>query len=175
VVELLNYRKLVGPLTAAAAGCAGRLTLRRLRRAEHGQAAVEFALILLPLALIIFGVLDFGRALNYYNDLTQLAGQGARAASVNQNPNGGVASAAFQSQLAGNADSPELKNPAVTVCISAPQGWPPKTGDPITVKTSHDFHFIPLIHSATITLSSTQTVRFESTAPSFTNGGSGCP
>ena len=144
-------------------------------RAERGQAAVEFALVLLPLSLIIFGILDFGRALNYYNDLTQLAGQGARAAAVNQDPNGGVAGAAFQSDLAANADSPELKNPAVTVCISAPQGWPPKTGDPVTVKTSHAFHFIPLIHSATITLSSSQTVRFEGTSPSFTQGGTGCP
>jgi Flp pilus assembly protein TadG len=154
----------------------GRCMVRgggRLRE-QAGQAVVEFAILIFPLVLIVFGILDFGRALNYYNDLTQLAGQGARAAAVNQNPNGGVASSGFQAELAGNADAPELKSPAVKVCVSAPQGWPPKTGDPIKVVTSHDFHFIPIIHSATISLSSSQTLRFESVSPSFTQGGPGC-
>ena len=160
----------------------GRLSALRRRmvhvadrlREQAGQAVVEFAILIFPLALIIFGILDFGRALNYYNDLTQLSGQGARAAAVNQNPNGGVATSGFQAELASLADSPELKNPAVKVCITAPQGWPPHTGDPIKVETSHDFHFIPLVHSATISLSSSQTLRFESNAPSFTQGGPGC-
>src|SRR5262249_25698707 len=56
-----------------------------LRRDEGGTALVEFALIAPLLFLLIFGIIDFGRALNYYNELTQLAGQGARAAAVNRN------------------------------------------------------------------------------------------
>ena len=37
----------------------GRL-LRALRREQRGQALVEFALVFLPLALIILGGIDFG-------------------------------------------------------------------------------------------------------------------
>ena len=49
---------------------------------------MEFALIAPLLFLLLFGIIDFGRALDYYNQVTQLAGQGARAAAVNRNPDG---------------------------------------------------------------------------------------
>lgn len=56
--------------------------LRRLARAERGQALVEFAVVLTPLLLIIMAILFFGRLENYSNQMTQLAEQGARSASV---------------------------------------------------------------------------------------------
>ena len=59
---------------------------RGLARSERGTAIVEFALIAPLLFFLVFGIIEFGRALNYYNDLTQLAGQGARAAIVSRNP-----------------------------------------------------------------------------------------
>src|SRR5206468_8538326 len=102
---------------------------RSFVRDERGTAVVEFALVLIPLSLIIFGILDFGRALNYYNDLTQLAGQGARAASVNQNIDGTPADSTFEAKLAAENDSPELKN-KVQVCI---QSVPGSVGSPVTV------------------------------------------
>src|SRR6478736_8649423 len=61
---------------------------RRRARSERGTAVVEFALVAPLLFLIVFGVIEFGRVLNAYNQLTQLAGQGARAAAVNRNPDG---------------------------------------------------------------------------------------
>jgi Flp pilus assembly protein TadG len=151
-----------------------RALCRALRDGEGGQAVVEFAILIFPLCFIVFGIIDFGRALNYYNDLTQLAGQGARAAAVNQNPNGGVADGTFQQQLAGDADSPELKNPAnhIIVCINAGD-MPANTGAPVTVRTSYTFNFIPLIHSASITLSAVQTERFEGVSPLYSAGCSG--
>jgi Flp pilus assembly protein TadG len=140
-----------------------------LRRDQHGQALVEFALVALPLFLIIFGIIDFARALNYYNDLTQLAGQGARAAAVNQDPNGGVAGALFQNHLFADLDSPEMRNstPPATVCITT---MPTTTGTPVKVTASYVFHFIPLIHPVAITLSASQTERFEGTTPSYSAG-----
>ena len=69
------------------AGPSRRLSgARRLARSERGTAIVEFALIAPLLFFLVFGIIEFGRALNYYNDLTQLAGQGARAAIVSRNP-----------------------------------------------------------------------------------------
>lgn len=146
---------------------------RVLRRDERGQALVEFALVALPLFLIIFGIIDFARALNYYNDLTQLAGQGARAAAVNANPDGTAASGtSIQTQLLGDLDSPEMQakhSPAWTSICIAPQ-LPTQTGDPVTVTASYQFHFIPLVHSAAITLSASETERFEALSPSYSAG-----
>jgi hypothetical protein len=54
-----------------------RLTAQRTPR-DHGAAAVEFALLLPMLLLLIFGIIDFGRALNAQITLTQAAREGAR-------------------------------------------------------------------------------------------------
>jgi Flp pilus assembly protein TadG len=53
---------------------------RRRRRGagDRGAAAVEFALLLPLLLLIVFGLIDFGRALNAQVTLTQAAREGAR-------------------------------------------------------------------------------------------------
>jgi Flp pilus assembly protein TadG len=131
--------------------------LARLGRDERGTAVVEFALVLLPLALIVFGILDFGRALEYYNNMTQLAGQGARAASVNQNPDGTAAGATFQHQLACLASTGELRN-GITVQVTH---VPTNVGDPVTVQTSFSFHFIPLIRTTNLTLNAASTQRYE--------------
>lgn len=45
---------------------------------DHGAAAVEFALLLPVLLLLVFGIIDFGRALNAQITLTQAARAGAR-------------------------------------------------------------------------------------------------
>lgn len=36
--------------------------LRRLFRSQSGATAVEFALVCLPLLLLVFGIIEFGRA-----------------------------------------------------------------------------------------------------------------
>src|SRR4051794_39560264 len=141
--------------------------VRRLRarmRDDRGTAVVEFAIVAMPLFLIIFGVIDFGRALNYYNDLTQIAGQGARAAAVNANPNGAAAGTDFQHQLACYGTTAELRGRMNVQITTMPSTTSPN-GTPVAVKTSYSFHFIPLISSVNVTLSSTQTERYESTLP----------
>jgi Flp pilus assembly protein TadG len=138
--------------------------LRRRARSERGTAVVEFALVAPLLFLILFGIIDFARALNYYNDLTQLAGQGARAASVNQNPNGGTADNTFQHQLACAASTGELRK-GITVQITT---IPTVTGTPVTVHTSFAMTFLPGVSFGTLNLSSTQTERYEAvSAPSY--------
>lgn len=150
--------------------------VRRLVRSERGTAIVEFALIAPILFLVLFGIIEFGRILNTYNQLTQLAGQGARAAVVSFNPDGtpigdstGAAGGAcgsagthsIQCQLstfyAGN-DSLS----GVNVCIpSLPSG----IGQPVTVKTSYQYNFITgLFGFAHITLHTSQTERAEAPA-----------
>ena len=48
---------------------------------------VEFALILIPLLILVVGIIQFGIGLNYWLDMNRLANQGARWAVVNGWPN----------------------------------------------------------------------------------------
>jgi hypothetical protein len=52
------------------------------RGREDGAAAVEFALVLPVLMLLIFGIIDFGRMLNAKITITEAAREGARAAAL---------------------------------------------------------------------------------------------
>lgn len=55
-------------------------------RSERGQSLTEFALILPVLLLVVFGVVDFGRAIYAYNAVSNAAREGGRTAIVNQTP-----------------------------------------------------------------------------------------
>jgi len=170
----LPHRRLTGPSRRFSGA-------RRLARSERGTAVVEFALIAPLLFLIVFGIIEFGRLLNGYNQLTQLAGQGARAATVNRNPDGTAIAAAsgtvddsdcggktysIQCQLSKYyAKNDSLSN--VKVCIHS---LPASQGAPVTVKTTYRYNFITgLFGFAHIDLSSTQTERAEGTV-SYTAG-----
>jgi len=49
---------------------------------EGGQALVELALAIPLLLFVLFAIIDFGLAINQYNDTTNLANLGARALAV---------------------------------------------------------------------------------------------
>lgn len=60
---------------------------RRLRRArrsrgEEGAAAVEFALVVVPLLVILVGIMSYGYMLSFRQAISQAAAEGARAAAV---------------------------------------------------------------------------------------------
>ena len=51
-------------------------------KSEKGQAAVEFALVLPILLMLIFGIIDFGRVLYTKSALTSLSQEAARHVSI---------------------------------------------------------------------------------------------
>src|SRR6516164_4921226 len=53
-------------------------------REDRGAAAVEFALLLPVLLFLVFGIIDFGRALNAQITLTQAAREGAGMAALGE-------------------------------------------------------------------------------------------
>lgn len=55
-------------------------------RARRGQSMVEFALVGPLLFLMLFGMVDFGRAIFYSNEITNAAREGARIAVLASNP-----------------------------------------------------------------------------------------
>jgi Flp pilus assembly protein TadG len=99
---------------------------------DRGSAAVEFALVLPLLLLIVFGIIDFGRALNAQITLTQAAREGVRLAAL------GDTGAAIQARAA--AAAPGLSGVTVTVAASCAPGAGP-TAD-AQVNVSYTFSFI---------------------------------
>jgi len=51
----------------------------RVRRSESGAAAVEFALVILPLVFILYGLIAFGMVLALKQSVTSAAAEGARS------------------------------------------------------------------------------------------------
>ncbi len=116
---------------------------------EEGTALVEFALILPILALLLFAMLDFGKAFNYWIDETHLANEGARWAVVNKNPGGG----SLQQYILSQATTAELRNGGTSsivnpaqVCISFPNGTA-NVGDPVRVTVSATYHWLAFLGS----------------------------
>ncbi|HEY8453507.1 MAG: pilus assembly protein [Micromonosporaceae bacterium] len=60
-------------------------------RGDRGAAAVEAALVIPLLLLIVFGIIDFGRMLHAQITLTEAAREGARAVSLGLPPGPRVA------------------------------------------------------------------------------------
>jgi Flp pilus assembly protein TadG len=52
------------------------------RRDDSGASAVEFALVLPLLVLLLFGIISYGVMLSFRQSLSQAAAEGARAAAV---------------------------------------------------------------------------------------------
>ena len=126
---------------------------------------VEFALVLPLLLLLIFGIFDFGRAINYWIDATHMANEAARYAAVGNTPAGCTSlSVCVQAQ----ADSPELKNGGsysvpnpVRVCVLQPSTT--TVGSPITATATFTYNWLPFVNTS-ITQTSIQgsaTMRLE--------------
>jgi Flp pilus assembly protein TadG len=158
-----------------------RPELKRLRAAardDSGVALVEFALILPILAVMLFGMLDFGKAYNYWIDETQLAHEGARYAAVSQNPDPTNYPGDFLAALRNQADTAELRdggttsvpNP-LTVCVYLPDGA--QVGKPVTVEVRSSYKFLSFITSQVgVTegpIVARSTMRLER-VPTFANG-----
>jgi TadE-like protein len=118
-------------------------------------ALVEFALVLPLVLLLLFGMIDFGKAFNYWNDETHLSNEASRAAAVNRCPDCGGAK--INTWIKDRADSGELKNgsnsispPGLDVCIWFPDNSNPSDdpardhakGDPVEVVVSAKYNWL---------------------------------
>ncbi|KQR82919.1 pilus assembly protein TadE [Arthrobacter sp. Leaf337] len=97
------------------------------KQKERGAVAVEMAIVLPLLLLILIGTMEFGRVFNVQNSLTQAAREGARHAAIKYNKPGldvtGTALAA----------APSLDGLGVTVADNASSCGPDAD---VTVTTS---------------------------------------
>jgi Flp pilus assembly protein TadG len=150
-------------------------------RDESGVALVEFALVLPLLLLLLFGMLDFGKAFNYWIDETHLANEAARWAVVNNNPGSGT----LQAWVLSQADTPELRNGGTSsvptkaqVCITFPTnsqtGTSGRVGDPVNVTVSVTYNWLPFvggkINKTNVTIVGNSTMRLEAVPTNYSAG-----
>ena len=129
---------------------------------------VEFALVLPLLLLVVFGMIEFGRAVNYWIDSNHLANAAARWAVVDNNPGEGGGQS-LQSYILSQANTAELREggtsavpAAAEVCISFPDGTS-EVGDPVEATVTVDYNWMPFIDLdvATTELTGSATMRLE--------------
>ncbi|MDH3606693.1 MAG: pilus assembly protein [Acidimicrobiia bacterium] len=92
--------------------------MKSLRKSDRGAAMVEFAIIAPLLLLVVFGIIEFGRAYNAQNSLTHAAREGAREYAISQDA---VAGEAIAKAAATSLDSTQI-TATLTGCDSADQG-----------------------------------------------------
>jgi TadE-like protein len=128
-------------------------------RAQNGQALVEFALVLPIIFALVIGVLEFGQAFNYQNDLTNMANQAMRYAEVDSCAACGAQK--VETYIPTTADTKPLRD-GTTVCFSSSAGSFPTAGQPVTVKVSAPFTLLHALgFGGTVTISSTVTGRLD--------------
>jgi Flp pilus assembly protein TadG len=87
---------------------------------------VEFAIIAPLLLLLVFGIIEFGRAYNAQNSLTHAAREGAREYAITQDGQAGIATA----KAAATSLDPTKITATLTPCVS---------GDPATITLEYPF------------------------------------
>jgi hypothetical protein len=150
---------------------------------ERGVALTEFALILPVLMLLLLGMLEFGKAFNYWIDQTHLANQGARWAAVNRNPSSTPLTESLQQFIARGANTDELEQGGtsnvptplnVFICFPNTSS---NVGDPVRVIVSTSYHWLPLIGDAvgaSVPIRGTATMRIEQKPTNYAANGA-CP
>lgn len=130
-----------------------RTSGRAGRGGERGAAAVELAFVLVPLALLIFGILEFGRGYNARIQLTAAVREGARAAALGEND----ATVVEKTKQAATGLRPD--DVSVTV-VPAGGCSSLAADDDVAVDGTYPFTFdIPFFGTATITLSASGVMR----------------
>jgi hypothetical protein len=141
----------------------GLIPLRHRSDAERGQATTEFALILLPLLLLVAGIIQFGIGLNFWLDMQRLANQGARWAVVNCGKTPGIVCNPTLEAYLEQQPLSQGNTPDATICYEAMTGTggTAGVGDPVTVKLTEPFTFVPIVGLGTINLTASATMRLE--------------
>ncbi len=114
---------------------------------DQGAALVEFAIVLSLLVLILFGIIEFGRAYNAQETLTHAAREGVRVLAITGDPDAAV--------TATIAAAPGLDGALLTV---SPGACDP--GYPTQLTASYPFELtIPFFGSRSMTLDATAVMR----------------
>lgn len=146
-------------------------------RGENGQALVELAFVIPLLLLFLFGIIDFGLAINQQNQDTNIANVAAREAAVGTNSSpvcGGTPQPTLTAWA--KCEASAMGIPVTSVCVGDVSGSGYSSsytgGTPIKVVVNSDLNWLKLITGQVggflkSTIGSSATMRLETT-PSTT-------
>jgi len=110
-------------------------------KSEKGQAAVEFALVLPILLILIFGIIDFGRILYTKSALTSLSQETARHASIYYASEDDTTTQNYAINNAGTLDPDSLTG----ISVIFPSGEIP--GSDVVVTLTYEMYYItPIVN-----------------------------
>jgi len=121
------------------------------RTGERGAAMVEFAFVLVPLCLLVFGIISFGVILSFRQTMTQAAAEGARAAAAAPRDLAVARAQAATQQAMGaydrqcNAGTGVTCTFAIADCDGTTDGNDPAVADCMTVEIRYDQAGHPLL------------------------------
>jgi len=153
------------PSARPAAAAAPHHRWRRRGRDESGQAVVEFAIVVPLLCIVILAIVDFGKAMNYWHDMTHVANQIARQAAVNS-PDLGTTSEECAQLETNELRTGSARVDAAQVTITSTGAL----GDPVTVEVSATYHWLP-VFGGNWTIRGKATMRLEHDLTSGYAGG----
>lgn len=132
-------RKIARLIEAKRPGGRGRFTgIRKRWRDQQGVAAVEFALVLPLLLMLIFGVIDFGLAMYAKGLITNASQEGVRFAAIYRlNP---LTVVDIQTHVQSYLQAAGFNDP-VTVTVSGAGG---PSGSPLSVRVDYAYHLLTL-------------------------------
>jgi Flp pilus assembly protein TadG len=127
------------------------------RKREQGQTMAEFTLVLPVLAILLFGVIQFGIVFNNYLAVTDAVRAGARQAAVARYLPPGQRESKVRAKVLASADG--LNASKLKITVSASNAWTP--GSDVTVSASYPYSINLLgkvVKSGNLTSSTTERV-----------------
>ncbi len=129
------------------------------RKGEEGVAAIEFAILLPVLLLLLLGMMEFGLALWNQEMMTNATREAARAGIVADSPR--LTQAEVRTVLENNLSIAGIDSATATITITGTQGI---SGSPLSVRVVYPYQYLVLDRfisalGATVNLTA-QTVMF---------------
>lgn len=143
------------------------------QKTQSGVAAIEFAIVLMPMIMIVFGITEFGRAIYQYNTVAKATRDAARYLTTQ--PTGDAnAIAAAECLVRYGKYGFCVNNTGSTPPLLAP-GLDPNLASPATISVCHSLNCPanqsqgsnPVINMVTVTVGN---YRFQSLVPFVTAG-----
>lgn len=139
---------------------------RGRRRADDGVVAVEFALVMMPLLVLVFGLIQYGLYFWAYQGGSDIARSASRVAAVDDVNT--YSCDAFRTDIADQIDGLTGTGSTATITrtyvdTEAPAGV--SVGDKVEVSVQFDsvdlhFPFVPFLHGGVVTSTSTARVDY---------------
>lgn len=115
-----------------------RRLLHRFRQTEAGQSLVEFTMILPIFLVLMFGLVDFGRAFYTWMLVTNAAREGARVAAVQGNSSS-IDARIYDSFCSSFPSDCSLEPGKLTISKANVQGV---RGSAVSIDLAYDFEFV---------------------------------